>query len=437
MRIIAYRTQVDRGKILLKESTGESIHSARLDELFSFLLEPQAASDWQPQYDKCLRVFWELDVGVAPILKLMGERKCQMLHLTNKCYYAPFNIFYIPGKIFSVEHIPSKSRANLYDLMQYFPELNEPDALEGVQMLGEKLQIELKKMGLEPHKLTSPVAVYEDCVLSFLDLPRLEDIPKEVAVYAGGCMGRSWVESYQLGYFKEAFDYDLQGAYPSVAKDLVDFRVCEWVWSTKRPASAIYGYTRSLVTIYDWVAVHPILYETDNGSLETRTGTWERYTQMQEIDFIEKWGIGECEIMEGWWCVPPRHKGGLPKPLKLSTERILAYKQRTGLQRAMAKRMSMFAGKFGEQRKNGFGPYFNPVWKAEINTLVNLQVAEWLYQHGIGPEDNEGYQHLIHISVDGCLLDASAETNGQWRLGYVGPALSVSSGLVFYADKKP
>jgi len=34
-----------------------------------------------------------------------------------------------------------------------------------------------------------------------------------------------------------------------------------------------------------------------------------------------------------------------------------------------------------------------------------LEVARWLYKHGIGPEDNEGYKHLIHISVDGVLLD--------------------------------
>jgi len=66
-------------------------------------------------------------------------------------------------------------------------------------------------------------------------------------------------------------------------------------------------------------------------------------------------------------------------------------------------------GKFGEERANEFGPYFNPCWFAEISTQVRLQVAEELYSHGIGPGDNEGYKSLIHISVDGFLLDCPIE----------------------------
>jgi len=41
--------------------------------------------------------------------------------------------------------------------------------------------------------------------------------------------------------------------------------------------------------------------------------------------------------------------------------------------------------------------------------LSEKQVAEWLYSHGIGPDSNEGYKHLLHISVDGTLLDCPVE----------------------------
>ena len=98
------------------------------------------------------------------------------------------------------------------------------------------------------------------------------------------------------------------------------------------------------------------------------------------------------------------------KPLAEPIDRLLAYKQRTGLQSALAKRMSVgIYGKLGEERKDKFGPYFNPCWFAEISTQVRLQVAEWLYSNGIGPGDNEGYKHLLHISVDGALLDCPIE----------------------------
>jgi len=103
-------------------------------------------------------------------------------------------------------------------------------------------------------------------------------------------------------------------------------------------------------------------------------------------------------------------KDTLQKPLAQPVDRLLAYKQKTGLQAALAKRMSVGVyGKLGEERKDKFGPYFNPAWFAEISTQVRLQVAEWLYSNGIGPRDNEGYKHLLHISVDGALLDCPIE----------------------------
>jgi len=201
MRILAYRTQVNDSKVLLSESTGEYKHSNDLIDLFSFLMEPQGNDDWQPQHDRCIRVSWELDATVAPLLKLLGDKRCAKLHDTHKCYYAPFNCFYVPSKLFSVTHIPTHDKVNLYDLAQYFPELDEPEDLLEVQMLGEKLIYELKKMGLEPTKLTSPVAIYEECIMQYLDLPSVFDMPKEAAEFAYRCSGKLWIEAHQIGYF--------------------------------------------------------------------------------------------------------------------------------------------------------------------------------------------------------------------------------------------
>ena len=103
-------------------------------------------------------------------------------------------------------------------------------------------------------------------------------------------------------------------------------------------------------------------------------------------------------------------KDSLPKPLAELMDKLLTYKERTGLQSALAKRMSTgIYGKFGEERATEFGPYFNPAWFSEISTQVRLQVAEYLYTNGIGPSNNKGYQHLLHISVDGFLLDCPIE----------------------------
>ena len=191
MRIVAYQTQLNDGKVLLSESSGESVHSNNLDQLYSFLLEP---------YGQCIKVCWNLDATVSAFLRVMGTSACRSLQETKRYRRHPFSIFYIPSKVFSVTHV-SGLRANLYGLDQYYPDIDEPD-VKDVQLLGVGLLKELDKMGMRPTKLTSPVAIYEECVLRKLSLPQVKDMPMGVAEMAWRCSGRLWIESHQLGYFK-------------------------------------------------------------------------------------------------------------------------------------------------------------------------------------------------------------------------------------------
>lgn len=232
-------------------------------------------------------------------------------------------------------------------------------------------------------------------------------------------------------------DYDISGAFPRIAMELQNFRYCKWVQSKEIKPTAIYGYVSCKIKIYDWVKISPIIRRDEDGNLISPVGAWEDYLTKGELDFINKHGIGEYKILDGWWALP-RAKN-LPCPLAEPMKKVLAYREMTGLQSALAKRISTGVyGKMGEERKDEFGPYFNPVFFAEISTRVRLQVAEFLYANGIGPR---GDGRLLHISVDGVLLDSELESmrvpSGKWRLASVTPALVLSSGLVFYADKKP
>ena len=193
MRIIAYKTNTENGKVRLEESTGEAVLSNSIEELFTFLVEP---------YDNCIKVCWNLDVTVSLFLKLLGKVKCSQLKDTKRCHIAPFEVFYVPEKVFSVVHIPTREKANLYGIEQYYTELNEPGQTSEVQMLGEKLMQELKKMVMEPRKLTSPVAIYEDCILKNLDLPKLSNMPLGAAEFAYRAAGRLYIETHQIGYWK-------------------------------------------------------------------------------------------------------------------------------------------------------------------------------------------------------------------------------------------
>jgi len=232
------------------------------------------------------------------------------------------------------------------------------------------------------------------------------------------------------------YDYDLVSAFPNVAKNLVDFRDCKWVHSVEYQPEAVYGFVMCEVTIYDWVMVSPIIRDTEE-ALISPVGTWEECLTKSELDFITKWGIGEFKILDGWWAMTNRK--ALRRPLLGPMARLLEYKQGSELQRLLAKRMSTGVyGKFGEEWTEEFGEYFNPVWFSEISTQARLQVAEFLYGHGIGPDDNEGYRSLVHIGVDGTMLTQEVVVQQpQWKLAYEGEALVVSSGLVYTNLTKP
>jgi len=197
-----------------------------------------------------------------------------------------------------------------------------------------------------------------------------------------------------------AYDYDIVASFPSIARNLIDIRHCNWVNSKDYQGDAVYGYVKCTVTIYDWVQVSPIIYETEDGSLLTPTGTWETYLTKGELDFIDKWKIGEYKIIDGWWAISER----VTRPLRIVMDRLLSHKESSNeLVRLLAKRMSVGAyGKFGEEHKEEFGRHFNPVWFAEISTQVRLRVAQFIYKHKL-------QEHLIHVSVDGVLLSKPVE----------------------------
>jgi hypothetical protein len=200
MRIVAYRSSNQDSKVLIEESGGDSTLTGDPIKLFEFLLE---------DYTPCIKICWDLDSTVSLILKLLGESICRNLRETKRCHkegerrqcpLRPFEVFYVPEKIFSVSHV-SGAKMSLYGIEQYYPELAEPD-IEMVQQLGVKLMGELKKMGMIPTKLTSPIAIYDECVMSKLDLPKLKDIPAKAAEMAYRCAARLWIESHQVGYWR-------------------------------------------------------------------------------------------------------------------------------------------------------------------------------------------------------------------------------------------
>lgn len=422
MNIIAYETDKTNKGVLLASSNNDHLTSTDFTDLMALLLDEQIDT---------MKICWNLNDTMAPLLKLMGEKVCRRLHTNKRCYFAPFNIFYVQDKVFSVQHIPTKAKANLYGIDQYFPDFDTQILLDNVVEMGKYLLDTLHSMKLYPKKLTSPIAIYEECVLSHADLPTKNDMPEEAAKLAYMCSGKLWIEAVKLGYWEKAYDYDIQSSFPSELIKLIDFRKAKWIQSKEYMPEAIYGYTDTVTTIYDNVKISPILHVDKDGSLTSRTGTRPEQLTKRELDFIYKWNIGKVDINDGWWCVHP-NPDKLARPLEHLVERLLEYKARGGLKKELAKRMSVgIYGKLGEDRGEKLGQHFNPCWFAETSTNQRLEVAKFIYSNNL--QDS-----TIHISVDGILSEIEVKKlPSNWKLAYEGETLVFSSGNLFIANKRP
>jgi len=205
MRIVAYKTVGAAGTVTIYESTGETIISDNSQELLTWLITDEVTeyrTNPTSFKDEFIRVCWNLDDTVAPLLKLLGRPLCKDLLETKRANPKPFSMFYIPGKVFSYRHVSCPYKLNLYGLDQFFPEEPYQDDIIQVQFYGQYLLKTLREMGFEPTKLTSPVKVYEQHVLDYLDLPTGWDMPEEAAEYAWLCSGKLWIEAHKIGYWE-------------------------------------------------------------------------------------------------------------------------------------------------------------------------------------------------------------------------------------------
>lgn len=394
INLVAFKIQTeDKSLIINRSDIAIPYKTDNLTDAFNFLMKEE----------NIILIAWNLDEEISPLLKLLSKEQCIKLQKTGRTNHKDHKIFYIQAKLFSItssRYSEDFKPRNCYHIKQYYPDYPDSQSIEQTLEYGQNIMQALKIMNLTSYKLSSPVAIYEDRILNNITLPTIQssNITKQAAEYAWRCSGKLWIEAFKLGKFDNCFDYDISGAFPTFAKDMIDTTGAIWINDNKFHPEATYGFCKGWVTINDNVTVSPIIYENDKGELSTPTGTWNTFLTKSEIEFIDKWNIGHFEIENGWWCIC---KNPNKKPLENVTNRLLAFKKHSNpMVRLLAKRMSVggLYGKFGEEHKNSFGRHFNPVYFAMISTLCRLEVARFIYE-------NKCMDNLISVAVDGVLLD--------------------------------
>lgn len=435
IKLVAYTSQVLSGEVFITDSEGDSIHSTSIIKLLNFINEPYADKS-ESIYE--IKVTWDLNQFVAPILKLLGKKACRELaaNYSYKGLSSEYEeIAYIPDKLFLVKGKEHKSF--FCHLKQFFSDDEpEPEDASEVASMGDLLREELQKIKIRPLSLISPINIYENEVLRHFEIPTILDLPiedsEELIDYAEACTGRLWIEAYQVGHWNadEVYHYDIQSAFPYHASQLYSIKHTETTKSD-RIIPAHWGFLKGQVTIYKGTRVSPIIYTEEDGSLSTPTGTWEDTLTLDEVNFIYKHKLGSFKVKDGWFV---KFKAPV-KPLEIPLQKLFNYRAKSEYIKKIVKDMAVGVyGKFIELHEDGtVGKYYNPLWGAMISTKARLQVADFIYR-------NKMQSSLVHVSVDGILSTKDIEIKdtlgmGKWKKQGNRSALSISSGKIFYNDR--
>ncbi len=412
--------------ITLADSTGATNTSSDIEMLLDFLLTADKDT---------LKAAWDLDQFCAPLLRLMGKDVCrELLGDNHRAQFGSYRVFYIPDRVLGLHK--GGFDISIYGLQQYFPDAETPATVAELAQQGNRFLAALAKAQINPRKLTSPIAIYEDALLEHFHMPTAADVPVEATGcldYALKCASRLWISNYQVGHWLEGecFDYDLSAAFPFEASRLLDFRKAQFLFSETERLDAQWGFVRGMVTITS--SVSPLVTTAKDGTIISPMGTWEDYLTLDEVRAIRKWGIGDFKMLDGWFIKFPF----AVKPLSLLMSRLYQQRALDPVLDGFSKRVANgLIGKMLEVFADGnYGKYFNPIWHSIVTARVRLRVADFIYSHKV--EAN-----LIHVGVDGCLLDrdlglSGAKVMGQWRYKGSEPSIVLSPGAVFTPSKHP
>jgi len=385
-----------------------------------------------------IKIFYDLDANVASLLRLIQITEAEGKKLRDKeqLYLSPYKLTYFPGVFFGIdsnspagESYANFSGANQYTDTHFAPD-NSPEyaiaKAKEAQKVGLEVQQAFAYLGLPTDKLTSPIAAFKK-QLETLDIPDYLTMPDEASVWAYDAMKGNLVQAFQMGYWPQAFDYDINASYPYELSKLLDLRRGRWVKRKHPLEQAAYGFAQGIITTN--AKFHPFLYRKGAGMIYTPVGQWETCLTLQEYDFLYDYKLGEFEPTEGWWLWLPTEPG---YRLYEGVVRWLYDKREgtTGLTRLVIRRISAALwGKLSETRRGKPGPHLQPCYAAVGEANARIHLAKTCLDCGV--------EHILHCAVDGFISDKklplkTGQELGDWRLTGEGKCLISGTGVVAF-----
>jgi hypothetical protein len=399
---------------------------------------------WLEECDDPLPCFWDLDANAALLLKLLppDDRDAAISagkYTRNIITYngqgqatGRFFILYIPKRVLFIGGKRNVSYYGLSGFFDYDYRYNKAPPLQEQQRLGEQMISELMRVGIHPKRLTSHAALI-DFMFEEINLPTHLDCPPEVNQIAWDCCGRAWVEAHKLGYWRQAYTYDIISSFPSELSLLYDLRHGTFVHEKRYRSDALYGWLVMDYNITDDVI--PFTYDWPGGIYNTK-GTYRDVTTkaLYDVAIAHNKYIGE--IQDAWWWVPYNTPN---QPLNKAMQYLYHSRKVSPVLNSLLKTgMAACYGQFLATLENGTkaGAHFNPVWASIVEDGIKAKVYSFILDNHLEP-------YIIHIATDGVTLDRTIDRfvtpgdMGDWRYDGSGECLVLSTAAMFYRNRRP
>ena len=437
--VTAFEIVEKDGIVSIHHTQGRGRNTGDVRDLLKFL-----------RYDtkQTIRVLWDLDTAVAPILrKLPPEILKRLSEFDDELIYEGHELYYLPDRLFRV------GMARYYGIRSFWGRLADRiPTLTQTQALANMLMKTLAECDLaNPRKLTSAIAIFEDSRQGkefYSSLPRGYDIPEEcypMLEMAGKADRKDWVSNHYVGSFAEGeiHDYDVSGCYPAIAAQLPDLRDMD-VWQSaklgEREREASIGIVQGsfyLIPHTEYAHCSPIIAKTVGDLPGNPLGTIPEdcYT-MDEVRFVEANGLGKFKCRDGWFAHPK--PGVTPRyPFKDIMADLYEQRQLSPLASSISKAIAnSIIGKLIETKVSGeYGPLRNDIYHALITSRARVQVGSFLIHNEVKADE------LVCVQTDGCRLTRQIPVQdngmGSWRCNGSAPTIVLSPYKVYCEDARP
>jgi hypothetical protein len=438
-KLIAFTSIVDGDKIAIVNSWGDGVESSDLSTLLHWLKYSRT--------DGALRVVWDLDAFLAPVLRKMSVSLLKLIASNdNGASFDGDTIFYALHKM-------ARFRQAYYYGIQEFWATNTPppSSVDELQQRADELTDALVQLGMgDFQRIASPIAIFEQTELgqkTYEQIPRDYDVPQYCSgmlEYADKADRKEWITNYQIGHWDNLYDWDISAAYSYEASRLPHIQDLEF-WKSNsigsREDGALFGFVKGRM----WVDPdHPMQHcspvMVNDGVFHGNPAGWlepDCYS-LDEVRFTTDNGLGGFIMEDGYFAkvvngVRPRY------PLRAIMERLYNLRGMSPVASSVVKAVAnQLVGKLVERlrwRNNTEGEIYNSVYHSLITSGCRVKVAHFLLGNDIGKDE------LVAVQTDGCRITkdipSSGNGMGRWRCNGSSPVLVASPNIVLVGDKKP